>query len=483
MRTIIQLLTLKVRAFLFLTTLSALFFVETYCSSVCSFIDGLTPYELTLNLTAIFLFQMLVRELLYRGFSTPWKRVTLVRQAYYLSIISWLIAGMGASLLHYIRYPYFPAGSHLKLLSSYWILGGGVLAQLEYVVFEHCYKAPDDGAQRHLFKERLSRRILESLVIFTLAPTVTMLLTVMRYNYEGLLDSHVTLELLYIGLLSITAAVTVAFLIGKMLKKDTVQIISSVKAVAKGDFKTRISIHREDELGEIAEGINEMSQGLRLREQIKEAFGRFVNPQTASTFIEMFVKDGERVKMGGQKQHVVILMADLRGFTPLSETMEANALIDLLNRYFSAMVEVIHSEEGVVDKFMGDAVMALFGLTDPQGAEDAALRCALKMRSALEKLNTDLEREGIPRLDNGIGIHSGEVIAGYLGSQERLEFTVIGAAVNVASRIEAQTKVLRQPILISEVIFKKADEGFKSTLIETLRLKGVKEAVRLYALA
>jgi len=409
--------------------------------------------------------------------------VTLVRQAYYLSILSWIIAGVGASLLHYYRYPYFPAGSHLKLLSSYWILGGGVLAQLEYVVFEHYYKAPKSDTNKHIFKERISRRILESLIIFTLAPTITMLLTVMRYNYEGVLDKHVTSELLYIGLLSIAAAITVAFLIGKMLKKDTQEIITSVKAVAKGNFNTQINIHRPDELGEIAEGINEMSQGLRLREQIKEAFGRFVNPQIAATFIDKFVKDGSHIKMGGQKQHVVILMADLRDFTALSETMEPDTLITQLNTYFSAMVEVIHSEGGVVDKFMGDAIMAVFGLTDSKDAENAALRSALKMRSALNTLNRQFKQESRPQLNNGIGIHSGEVIAGYLGSQERLEFTVIGSAVNVTSRIEEQTKILSKNILISEVTLRKADENFKTSFVETLQLKGVSEAIKLYTLA
>ena len=480
MYNIMQLLTLKVRLFLFLTSLSALFFIETYCSSVCSFIDGLTAYELTLNLSAIFLFQMLVRELLYRLFSKPWREVSLVRQAYYLSILSWIIAGVGASLLHYYRYPYFPAGSHLKLLSSYWILGGGVLAQLEYVVFEHYYIAPLKSETTHLFKERLSRRILESLIIFTLAPTLTMLLTVMRYNYEGILDKHVTTELLYIGLLSIITAVSVAFLIGKMLKKDTAQIISSVKAVSKGNFKTEIDIHRLDELGEIAEGINEMSRGLRLREQIKEAFGRFVNPQVAATFVEKFIKEGEQVKMGGQKQHVVILMADLRDFTALSEEMSPDDLIKLLNTYFSSMVEVIHSEGGVVDKFMGDAIMAIFGLTDADGAEDAALRAALKMRSALATLNTKFQQEQRVQLANGIGIHSGEVIAGYLGSEERLEFTVIGSAVNITSRIEEQTKILSKSILISETTVQRINGDFKSVYVDTIGLKGVREAIKLY---
>ena len=411
MNSVLQLLTLKVRLYLIFSSLLALFFIETYCSSVCSFIDGLAKYELVLNLSAILVFHLITREILYRFFSKPWKSVSLVRQAYYLSIISWAIAGVAASLLHYFRYPYFPAGSHLKLLSSYWILGAGVLAQLEYVVFEYYYKSPKSEIQIPLFKERLSRRILESLIIFTLAPTATMLLTVMRYNYEGILDKHVTTELLYIGLLSITAAVSVAYFIGRMLKKDTQEIIIAINAVEGGDFKHTLQVDRPDELGEISQGINTMSEGLVLREQIKEAFGRFVNPQVAENFIHQFVHEKSPLKMGGTKQHAVILMADLRDFTALTESMEPDQLIQILNAYFSVMVEAIHSEGGMVDKFMGDAIMALFGLPECENPELSAVRCAQKMRVALQTLNQTFKAQNLPELDNGIGIDCGEVVA------------------------------------------------------------------------
>ncbi len=482
MKTITQLLTLKVRLFLILTSLSALFFIETYCSSVCSFIDGLSKYELFFNLSMIFIFQMVAREVLYRLFSKPWKSISLVRQAYYLSILSWFIAGIGASLLHYLRYPYFPMGSHLKLLSSYWILGGGVLAQLEYVIFEHYYVSSNTVERSHSFKERLSRRILESLVIFTLAPTITMLLTVLRYNYEGILSRHVTVELLYIGLLSIITAVTVAFLIGLMLKRDTQKIITAVTAIEEGNFQNQINIERHDELGEIAQGINSMSRGLQLREQIKEAFGRFVNPQVASDFINKYVQEGDQLKMGGQRQQCTILIADIRDFTKLSESIPPDQLVMLLNEYFEVMVESIHSEGGIIDKFMGDAVMAVFGLDNTDTSEEKALLSAIKMRKALASLNSSFEQRGLPKLDNGIGIHSGEVIAGYLGSQKHLEFTVIGSAVNITARIEQKTKTLKRAILISETVAQKVTGKIETEFLEAIALKGIEEKVRLYGL-
>jgi len=482
LNTVLQLLTLKVRLYLLFSSFVALFFIETYCSSVCSFIDGLEKYELVLNLSAVLIFHLLTREILYRLFSKPWKKVSLVRQAYYLSILSWAIAGVAASLLHYFRYPYFPAGSHLKLLSSYWILGAGVLAQLEYVIFEYYYKAPFSATTTLQFKERLSRRILESLIIFTVAPTITMLLTVMRYNYEGILDRHVTSELLYIGLLSIAAAVSVAYFMGRMLRKDTEDIVVAIKAVERGEFQNTLKVERPDELGEISQGINTMSQGLLLREQIKEAFGRFVNPKVAESFIHQFVQEDAPMKMGGSKQHTVILMADLRNFTALTEAMEPDQLIQMLNAYFSVMVEAIQSESGMVDKFMGDAVMALFGFAECENPELSAVRCAQKMRLALHKLNETFQAQQLPQLDNGIGIESGEVIAGYLGSETRLEFTVIGSSVNIASRIEAQTKIVHEPILFSENVARKVEREIKIKRVDALQLKGIQEKVTLYTI-
>ena len=259
MPTILDLLNYRVRLFLLLSSLSALLFVRTYCTSVCPFIDGLSEYTILINLGGIFLFHMVIRELLYRFFNKPWKNYSLVRQAYYLSILSWMLAGIAASLLHAYLYPGFPGGSHIKLLSSYWILGGGILAQLEYVIFEMTYKKMQISQEQMHYQERLSRRIMESLLIFTLAPTVTMLLTIMRYNYEGVLANKVIGEVLYIGSLTIFAAIFVAYLMGKMLKNDTSQIVTAIQRIEKGNFNTQLHLHRPDELEEISEGINTMA--------------------------------------------------------------------------------------------------------------------------------------------------------------------------------------------------------------------------------
>ncbi len=479
--TLHALLSPKIRLMLYLSSLSTLLFVQTYCTNVCPFIDGLFVSEIVLNLSLIFLVHIAVRELLYWRFSEPWACCSLPRQAYYLSIISWLIAGVAAFILHAVRYEDFPYASHLKLLSSYWVLGGGILAQMEYILFEYRHKQlPKPSSTPHP-NERISRRILESFILFTTAPTLTLVLVISRYDYQGVLSHKVMIEVLYIGGLFIATSLLIALLFGRMLREDTDRIVRGVATIEAGDFTHPIRLDRPDELGEISRGIDVMAEGLAQRERIKEAFGKFVDPVVVETFTRDYIAENGKINLSGQRRHAVILMADIRNFTVLSESIPADRLVEMLNAYFAQMVEAVNHHGGMVDKFIGDAIMAVFGLTDPVGAEEAACQTALSMRQRLVQLNAHFRHEGFPELDTGVGIHAGEVVAGYLGSQERLEFTVIGSPVNVAARIESETKVLQTPVLISETVARKLTTT-PSHFVSESRLKGVSEPVRLYGI-
>jgi adenylate cyclase len=156
---------------------------------------------------------------------------------------------------------------------------------------------------------------------------------------------------------------------------------------------------------------------------------------------------------GGRRARCVVLFSDLHGFTPLSAALEPGALFSLLNRYFETMAAAVLEEQGLLDKFIGDTVMAEFGVPRSRGEREearAAVRAALSMQRRLETLNAELAAAGQPPLRHGIGLHVGDVIAGNLGSSQRLEFTVVGATVNVASRLEGLTRHFPQhPILVS----------------------------------
>lgn len=259
---ITQLLNFKVRALLYIASLTSLIFLQTYCTNICPFIDGLQVSKILRNLGFIFILHMIYRESLYYFFKNPWNDVSLPRQAYFLSIISWVLAGISAFILHYVLYPNFPISSHLKLLSAYITLGAGILAQLEYIIFEKEYKKISKEASFTLFNEKLSQRVLEAFLIFTFAPILTLLLIISRYNQEGTIDTHVTVELIYIGTFMLISATILAIAFGKVLKKDTRIIINTLGNIENGNYTASQTIDRPDELGEISYAIKDMAHSI-----------------------------------------------------------------------------------------------------------------------------------------------------------------------------------------------------------------------------
>lgn len=182
-----------------------------------------------------------------------------------------------------------------------------------------------------------------------------------------------------------------------------------------------------------------------------------------------------------EKKVVNILLSDLRGFTSLSEGYSPVVIMNLLNRYFVKMSEIIQKHNGVIDKFMGDSIMVLFGVPDSNEDDlERTLACAIEMQIAMEEINEVNESLDLPTLYMGIGINTGEVVAGSLGSEFHNEYTVIGDEVNLASRVEAHT--LRGQILLSENSYKKAKDFIKIGDVNEVRVKGKKQAVKMYDL-
>ena len=254
-----DLLNFKTRVILYLFSLTSLLFLQTFCTNVCPFIDGLQSDKLFRNLFIIFILHLIYRESLYYYFKDVKKKLSLPRQAYYLSIISWVLAGISAFFLHNFLYPNFPISSHLKILSSYLTLGAAILAQLEYIVFEKRYKELSKNNKYTIFNEKISQRIVETFLIFTIAPIVTLLMIIRRFNIDGVVDSHVTLEMFYVGSLMLLSAVILSIIFARVLKEDTKVIIENIKNVEEGKFSNTKIINRPDELGEISFAIKNMS--------------------------------------------------------------------------------------------------------------------------------------------------------------------------------------------------------------------------------
>jgi adenylate cyclase len=232
-----------------------------------------------------------------------------------------------------------------------------------------------------------------------------------------------------------------------------------------------------DELERLANDFNAMVQGLKERDQLRETFGRYVTRQVADHLMK------GHLNLGGELVPVTILFSDIRSFTTISETMEPRALLDFLNEYFSGMVESVMQHHGVVDKFIGDAIMAVFGAPVPHPDDPLhAVRAALEMRARLRKINEQFKARGLPEIRTGIGLHSGQVVAGNMGHAERMEYTVIGDAVNLASRLEGMTKELHCDVLLSEDLFKQVEKDVVTEPLHKIKVKGRDQEVMVYRL-
>jgi adenylate cyclase len=226
-----------------------------------------------------------------------------------------------------------------------------------------------------------------------------------------------------------------------------------------------------------AVGIENSRRSERLQREalVLSNFQRYFAPNLAAQIAQ---QEGA-VQLGGQKRPVVIFFSDIRGFTPLSETMGPDEIATLLTEYFTEMVEIVFEHSGTLDKFMGDAIMALWGAPIAHADDaDRAMRCALDQLEALKKLNRKWKEQGRPELGIGIGINFGEVFAGNIGSDRRLEYTVIGDAVNTAKRLCDSAGP--NEVLISEPFYQQLKQPPKVDPLEPIQVKGKSQKVSVY---
>jgi class 3 adenylate cyclase len=223
--------------------------------------------------------------------------------------------------------------------------------------------------------------------------------------------------------------------------------------------------------------LEQANAALAAREKLRELFGRFVSPEVAQAAMQ------RGVKLGGRVVEVSILFADIRNFTGLSERLTPNQIVALLNRFLCALVPVVNLHKGLVIEFGGDSIMAVFG-TPVLPAPDHALRavhCALAMRRALGEFNIRQKGAGEPTLSIGIGISTGPVVAGHIGCEERLEYTVIGDSVNLASRLQQLTREWGNDIVISEETFVASGGNVVARPVKDVTIRGRQQTITAYA--
>ena len=226
---------------------------------------------------------------------------------------------------------------------------------------------------------------------------------------------------------------------------------------------------------------NNFATQSRLRKQIKKQFEHYLDPG----MVKKLQKDPSLLKLGGETREMTFLFSDIRGFTPISEKYKGNpeGLTKLINRFLTRMTDVIIANGGTIDKFMGDCIMAFWNAPiENSKHREMAIKSALEMNIALKDLNEKLQAEGLPQINIGIGINTGEALVGNMGSEQRFDYSVIGDAVNLASRLESSSKTLGKTIVIGEETRRTIEKMYPFDYIDSIMVKGKTEKIKVYTI-
>jgi len=278
-------------------------------------------------------------------------------------------------------------------------------------------------------------------------------------------------------------AISLAAFITKNISKPVRVLLNGTNSVIDGRLEVTLPVTSSDEIGNLTHAFNSMTGELRKADIVRDMFGKYIDPRIVKGLIDQ--PDLKATK--GQRQVMTILFCDMRGFTDLSEGLTPDTLVTLLNRYFTLMSEAVHENEGVVDKFIGDAIMAYWGMPfnlenkQAQLAAQASIEMLHKLKTFKEELPELLGiRRNLPEISIRTGIATGEVVVGNIGSEKTKNFTVMGDIVNLSSRIEGANKIYGTQILITEATSLLLNENIVTREIDTIVVPGKNEANKVF---
>jgi class 3 adenylate cyclase len=254
-------------------------------------------------------------------------------------------------------------------------------------------------------------------------------------------------------------------------------LTGGVARVASGDLSLVLPVRSSDEMGQLTSAFNEMVEGLRQRDFIRDTFGRYVSPEVAKTLLE----SPEGLKFGGEKREITVLMSDLRGYTQFAEQGDPAWVMDMLNDYLARMTDIIIVYGGTINEFIGDAIFAVYGAPIPhRDHTERAAASALAMQRAMAEINRAHAERGRPRFEMGIGINTGEAVVGNIGSEQRAKYAIVGAAVNLAARVEGCT--VGGQIFLSPTAYEQIRDLVEVAPPVPVEVKGIAEPLLLYEL-
>jgi class 3 adenylate cyclase len=290
-------------------------------------------------------------------------------------------------------------------------------------------------------------------------------------NLESL--HHQTMMLAAAG---IALLVVLSVLIARSISRPLRRMAAETMRVGRGELDVDLSsIRSTDEVGQLARAFTAMTEGLKDRERIKDTFGRYLTQEVVKRLLDS--KDG--LKLGGEIRKISMMMSDLRGFTSLTSSMNPEDVITFLNRYLGKMLEIILDHHGIIDEIIGDGILAFFGAPETlENHPELAVACALKMQIAMQEINAQNEADGLPHLEMGIAVNTGEVIVGNIGSEKRTKYGAVGSQVNFTGRLESFT--VGGQVLISQATYESLSQKLDIRDAVDVEMKGVPGPVKLY---
>jgi len=308
--------------------------------------------------------------------------------------------------------------------------------------------------------------------------------------------NRITTQTIIIIAVGVVVAVIMLAWLAHYLTKPLNNVINTMKEIiADNDLSRRVQVEYNDETGELAHTFNLMSEELEgAYTKIKEfAYQAVVSRKKERKIRNMFEKyvpqdlintlfENPESMLVGNNRHLSILFSDIRSFTTISERMAPDDLVNSLNRYFEIMVDLIMDKNGIVDKYIGDAIMAFFGA--PVAYENDthnSVLAALEMVDGIKRFNLEQVKLGKPEFLTGIGVNYGEVTVGNIGTDKKMDYTVIGDAVNLASRLEGLTKEYGQDLIISETLYNEVSDKVTCRFLDTVAVKGKTKGVKIYS--
>ncbi len=408
------------------------------------------------------------------------------------TLTGWIYAGFVWGVLWPLLHGMFSMAGAVRFVFGTSVIAGTVATAFIFFSAEHLWRQRiphffprgDLQATPRVPRLRVWTRLVPIFLLVSIVPLTVvgvmsytraaMLLRVDVTTGTALLDDM----LVFIAFMLVVgglAALGLSIFVSRSVAGPLRDLETAMREVGQGNLQAQCPVVSNDELGAVAEGFNRMVEGLRERDLIRETFGKYVTREVRDEILS------GRVDLEGQTREVTILFADLRDFTPWVESHDPREVVRDLNEYFTLMEGAIRAHDGLVLQYIGDEIEAVFGapVPNPRHAE-LAVRAALEMRRRLATWNAGRSRAGRPVLRHGIGIHTGRVVAGNIGSPDRLSWTLVGDPVNVAARLQALNKDFGSDILLTAETAKRLETLSGLEALPAVTVKGRATAVDVY---